>query len=148
LDVEEPSYGQSRSLIVPDHLHGNVPVASGFELRVLGAFSRRVKEGMKRVYASSTNPDLLVSAFESNNGQKTLIALNRSTSPQTLSVEWAGAKFSTLERASTYVQNSVASVPAIVTVEPGEIVTFTNVPIRDDLQTSDFQETGSTVPHK
>lgn len=137
LDVEEPSYGQSRSLMVPDHLHGNIPVASGFELRVLGAFSRRVREGMWRAYASSSNPDLLVSAFEGNSGQKTLIALNRSTSPQTLSVEWAGARFSTLERASLYAQNTIAKVPGIVIVEPGEIVTFTDVPIRDDLHTSD-----------
>lgn len=127
LDVEEPSYGQSRSLMVPDRLHGNVPVASGFELRVLGAFSRRVKEGMRRVNASSTNPDLLISAFENNSGQKTLIALNRSTSPQTLTVNWPGTTWSGMERVSQYAENAPESVPATILIQPGEIVTLSTL---------------------
>jgi O-glycosyl hydrolase len=129
LDVEEPSYGQSRSLIVPDRLHGDVPVASGFELRVLGAFSRRVKEGMRRVYASSTNPDLLVSAFESNSGQKTLIALNRSTSPQALTVNWPETTWNGMERVSQYAENAPGAVPAKILVQPGEIVTLSTIPL-------------------
>ena len=40
LDVEQPSFGGSRSLLVPDRMRGNLPVASSFELRVLGAYSR------------------------------------------------------------------------------------------------------------
>jgi O-glycosyl hydrolase len=127
LDVEEPSYGQSRSLMVPDRLHGNVPAASGFELRVLGAFSRRVKEGMRRVFAASTNPDLLVSAFESNGGRKTVIALNRSTSPQTLTVSWPGANWTVMERASQYAENEPEAVPASILIQPGEIVTLSTV---------------------
>lgn len=45
LDVEQPSFGASRSLMVPDRAKGWVPVASSFQLRVLGAFSRHVMKG-------------------------------------------------------------------------------------------------------
>src|ERR1700722_17081256 len=127
LDVEEPSYGQSRSLMIPDRSHGNKPVASGFELRVLGAFSRKVKEGMRRVYASSTNPDLLVSAFEGNNSQRTLIALNRSTSPQTLTLNWPGTVCREVGRGRQYAENEPEAVPASIVIQPGEIVTLSNL---------------------
>ncbi len=124
LDVEQPTFGGSRSLLVPDRVRGEIPVASSFELRVLGAFSRHVLKGMKRVDASSSNPDLLTSAFV-DGAKATLIVLNRSTESQKLDVHWTGRRWTEIERTSLYAENEVsASVPGEIDVQPGEIVTL------------------------
>lgn len=125
LDVEQPTFGGSRSLLVPDRDHGFVPVPSSFQLRALGAFSRHVLKGMKRVEASSLNPDLLTAAF--TDGQhSTLIVLNRSTSPQKLQTNWPGVQWTTEEHTSFYSANVDDAVPAEVVVQPGEILTLSN----------------------
>ena len=124
LDVEEPTFGGSRALLVPDRTRGEIPVASSFELRVLGAFSRHVVKGMKRVEASASNPDLLTAAFDGA-GKATVIVLNRSTEPQRLDVQWSGRKWSEMERTGLYWENqTTTSLPAEIMVQPGEIVTL------------------------
>ena len=82
LDVEQPSFGASRSLMVPDRAKGWVPVASSFQLRVLGAFSRHVLKGMRRVDTQTANGDLLTAGF-TDGKRNSLIVLNRSTEAQT-----------------------------------------------------------------
>jgi len=124
LDVEQPNFGATRSLLVPDRYHGDVPVASSYQLRVLGAFSRHLHEGMVRVDAASSNPDLLVTAYEGGANTRTLIAINRSTSPQTLTVNWPGTTWSQLERVSQYAENVPETVPATIVIQPGEIITL------------------------
>jgi len=128
LDAEEPNFPASRALLVPDRTHGDMPVASSFELRTLGAFSRRIREGMVRVEASSSNPDLLVTAYMDRTGGKTLVALNRSMQPQTLDLHWAGAGAMQVERVSFYEENTVSAAAGKVVVQPGEIVTLSTVP--------------------
>jgi hypothetical protein len=124
LDVEEPTFGGSRSLLVPDRTHGEIPVASSFELRILGAFSRHVMKGMKRVETASSNPDLLTSAFE-DGSKATVIVLNRSTEPQKIDVQWAGRRWTEIERTSLTSENEAsASLPKDIVVQPGEIVTL------------------------
>jgi O-glycosyl hydrolase len=124
LDIEQPTFGGSRSLLVPDRTRGQVPVASSFELRALGAFSRHVVKGMKRVDSASSNPDLLTSAF-ADGGKATLIVVNRSTEPQKLDVQWTGERWTEIERTNQYSENETsASVPAEIVVQPGEIVTL------------------------
>lgn len=124
LDVEEPTFGGSRSLFVPDRTRGEVPVASSFELRVLGAFSRHVEKGMRRVEANASNPDLLTAAFEDAT-KATVIVLNRSTEPQRLDVQWSGLKWSEIERTGLYLENEITTtLPAEIIVQPGEIVTL------------------------
>lgn len=126
LDVEQPSFGGSRSLLVPDRMRGNLPVASSFELRVLGAYSRHVLKGMTRVESRSSNPDLLTAAFE-NSKQASLIVLNRSTTAQRLNVEWAGKHWTQIERTSQTLENAASTtVPAELVVQPGEILTISN----------------------
>lgn len=126
LDVEQPSFGGSRSLLVADKSRGNIPEASSFELRVLGAFSRHVLRGMHRVEATSDNPDLLTSAFDGE-GKSTLIVMNRSTLPQHLSVKWQGKKWVQIERTSPYLENATSSqVSADEVVQPGEIVVLSD----------------------
>jgi hypothetical protein len=124
LDVEQPSFGGSRSLLVPDRTKGWTPVASSYELRVLGAFSRHVVKGMRRVDVEASNPDLLTAAF-ADGVKASLIVLNRSTTPEKLDVQWAGRQWNELERTSQYSENETsASVPPEIVVQPGEIVTL------------------------
>ena len=124
LDVEQPSFGGSRSLLVPDRAKGWTPVASSYQLRVLGAFSRHLVKGMRRVEARASDPDLLTAAFE-DGSKATLIVLNRSTEPEKLDVQWAGRRWSEIERTSQYSENETsASLPPEIIVQPGEIVTL------------------------
>ena len=124
LDVEQPSFGASRSLLVPDRTRGETPIPSSFELRVLGAFSRHVVKGMKRVDATASNPGLLTAAFE-DGSKSTLVVLNRSTEPQKLNLQWPGKQWREIERTSLYSENeTTTSVPAEIVVQPGEIMTL------------------------
>jgi O-glycosyl hydrolase len=135
LDTEQPNFEASRSLLRPDRYHGAVPVASSYQLRVLGAYSRHLREGMVRVDASSSNADLLVSAYEgAANGARTrtLIATNRSTSPQTLTMNWPGTAWREMERVSQYAENVPEAVPAKIVVQPGEIVTLSTETVPAD----------------
>jgi hypothetical protein len=133
LNVVQPSYGWTRTLLVPDPEHGLKPVASSHQLRIFGAYSRRVRAGMKRVKAASSNPHVLATAFSGAGGERTLILLNRSGVAQKVDVKWPGAKFRYLETASPQQEHSVepgprpAGASLEVLVSPGAIVTLTNV---------------------
>ena len=133
LNVTQPSYGWTRTLLVPDPEHGFVPAASSHQLRVFGAFSRRIREGMIRVRADSSNPHVLATAFTGGRDDRTLVLLNRSTAPQKVTVTWPGAPFRYQEVASPQQQNAVEPPPSPqgdtveVTVPPGAIVTLTTV---------------------
>ncbi len=129
LNVEQPSYGWTRTLFVPDPAHGFLPKPSSHQLRVFGAYSRRVREGMVRVAAEASGPELVVTAFEGKAGRRTVVAMNRSLRAQRMRVEWPGAAFAAFEVVSPYAENAVAPMPAggEVTVEPGSIVTLSNV---------------------
>jgi O-glycosyl hydrolase len=126
LDTEQPNFGGSRSLLIPDKTNGYMPIASSFQLRVLGAYSRHVLKGMQRVTSTSSNPDLLTTAF-ADNTHSTLIVLNRSTVPQRLTVDWAGAHWTELERTSQTSANATSPFhPGDLVISPGEIVTLSN----------------------
>ena len=133
LNVVQPSYGWTRTLLVPDPEHGLKPAASSHQLRVFGAYTRRVRAGMKRVKAASSNAHVLATAFSGPGGEKTLILLNRSAVAQKVGVKWRGSRFRYLETASPQQENSVeaTSQPAGASLEvlvaPGAIVTLTNV---------------------
>jgi Glycosyl hydrolase family 30 beta sandwich domain len=134
LNVAQPSFGWTRTLMVPDPEHGFVPVASSHQLRVFGAWSRRVREGMARVAAESSNPQVLATAFGGKRGAATVVLMNRSLAPQNVTVTWPGVRFRYKEVASPQFENAVAAAPAArgdagveVTVQPGAIVTLSNV---------------------
>lgn len=127
LDVEQPNFGASRSLLIPDRANGMMPIASSDELRVLGAFSRHIHEGMQRVDADSSNPDVLASAYRDSDGQATVILLNRSNAQQHIHLQWDGIKWRELERTSPYLQNEVSQVPKDIVIEPGEIVALSTL---------------------
>jgi O-glycosyl hydrolase len=123
LDVEQPSFGASRSLMVPDRAKGEVPVASSFQLRVLGAFSRHVLKGMRRVETQTANGDLLTAGF-TDGKRNSLIVLNRSTEAQRLRVDWNGVRWARMERTSFYDENTETAPSGEIVVAPGEIVTL------------------------
>jgi len=129
LNVVEPSYGWTRTLWVPDAEHGFKPAASSHQLRVFGAYTRRVRAGMTRVKAASSNAHVLATAFRGAEGERTLVLLNRSPVEQRVRVNWRGAAFRYLETASPQQENSVeAAGPGMeVPVAPGAIVTLSNV---------------------
>ena len=88
---------------------------------------------MQRVKAASSNPNLLVTAFEGPGGEKTLVLLNRTSREQKAKVNWKGAAFRYLETASPQKENEVEQAPGQasanleIPVAPGAIVTLTNV---------------------
>ena len=126
LDVEQPTFGGSRALLVPDRTDGNRPVPSSFQLRVLGAWSRHITRGMTRVAVHSSDADLLATAFVKQQ-HATLVVMNRSTQARQVTLIWPGAPvWKQIERTSTYLQNSDAEAmpSAAWTIAPGEIVTL------------------------
>ena len=124
LDTEQPNFGSSRFLLIPDKTNGYAPIASSFELRVLGAYSRHVLKGMQRVTATATNPDLLTTAFTDAN-HSTLIILNRSTTPQHLTINWPTPKWTEIEHTTQTAANQTSPMPpGDLIIQPGEILTF------------------------
>jgi hypothetical protein len=129
LNVEQPSYGATRSLFVPDPEQGFLPAAPSHQLRVFGAYSRRIRRGMRRVETRAEDGDLLVSAFEGAGGARTLVALNRGSVPRRINVLWPGGRFTEMERTGPCHPNAAEPAAAEVVVEGGTIVTLTNVPL-------------------
>lgn len=129
LDVEQPSFGGSRSLLIPERTDDNMPAASSFELRVLGAYSRHIRKGMTRIGAASDNPDLLAGAY-ANGKDETLVMLNRSTSVQRVTLHAGNVDWKQIEHTSLYSENGdspVTSPLTEITVNPGEIVTLSTI---------------------
>lgn len=128
LNVTQPSYGATRSLFVPDPLHGFVPAPSSAQLRVFGAFSRRLKRGMTRLEAATDDKDLLATAFADADGA-TVVLLNRGLTRCTTSIDGL-AGFKEMEIVDPYHENAVSPAPAgEITLEPGAIVTLTSKPL-------------------
>src|SRR5574340_77037 len=128
LNVEQPSYGWTRTLMVPDAENGFMPTATSHQLRVFGAFSRRVREGMARVETVASDSDLLAAAFRGVGSEGTVILLNRGTAPRRVTISWPGATFKYMETASPQEANEVRPAPeGTVVVQPGSLVTLSNV---------------------
>jgi O-glycosyl hydrolase len=126
LDVEQPTFGGSRSLMVPDRTQGWVPVASSFELRVMGAFSRHVLKGMQRVGVETADRDLLATAFMEGKNE-TLVMVNRGTVALKVAVAGGSKPWAEMERTGIEEANAVSTVPAELVVAPGEIVVLSTV---------------------
>jgi O-glycosyl hydrolase len=126
LDVEQPTFAGSRSLLAPDRTRGWIPVPSSYQLRVMGAFSRFILKGMQRVGADANDPDLLTTAF-SDGQHQTLIVVNRSATARKLTVEGAAHPWVEMERTSLEEENAVSAVPAELVVEPGEILVLSTI---------------------
>jgi hypothetical protein len=126
LDVEQPTFAGSRALLEPDRARGWVPSPTSFELRVLGAYSRHIRKGMKRVDAASGDADLLTTAF-TDGKDETLVMVNRASTARTVTVQGVRLPWVEMERTGLEEENEVSAVPAEVTVQPGEIVVLSTI---------------------
>jgi hypothetical protein len=126
LDVEEPTFAGSRSLLAPDRTNGWAPVPSSFELRVLGAYSRHILKGMKRIGAESPDPDLLATAF-AGDGNETLVLVNRASTARKIAVAGAAHAWAEMERTGLEEANAVSAAPGEIVVQPGEIVVLSTI---------------------
>lgn len=126
LDVEQPTFGGSRSLLVPDRVNGWVPVPSSFELRVLGAYSRHILKGMKRIGVESPDPDLLATAF-AGDGNETLVLVNRASTARKITVQGTAGSWNEIERTGPEEANAVSAVPADLVIQPGEIAVLSTI---------------------
>lgn len=130
LDVEEPSFGASRALLVPDRTHGWTAAPSSFQLRVLGAYSRHILKGMQRVGATTADQDLLTTAFAGGNNQ-TIVLINRGTTARNVSIDGATQKWLEVERTSVEEENAVSAPQKNLLVAPGEIVVLSTIRSND-----------------
>ena len=127
LDVEQPSYGWTRSLCVPDWSDGGRAVPSSRLMRVFCAWARYVREGMCRVEVNTGDLDLLATGFVDDQQRRTLVVINRSTMPRRIDLgEW-----SNLPRWERTDANH-ANVPAALSdghlpLPPGAIMTGTDL---------------------
>jgi len=126
LDVEEPTFAGSRSLLAPDRTRGWIPVPTSYQWRVLGAYSRHILKGMQRVSVDSGDPDLLATAFAG--GQNvTLVVINRSTTPRRLAMQGATRPWAEIERTGLEEENAVSPFRTDNVIQPGEIVVFSTI---------------------
>ncbi len=120
----QPSFSESRSLFALDERHNNLPKPSSFQLRTFGSFSRHLAKGMERIDASTSDKDLLVSAYAKED-QQTIIILNRGTSPKKINLV-GYSKVSAMEITSPYQENKKIQIKDVnnIIVAPGNIVTL------------------------
>jgi O-glycosyl hydrolase len=126
LDVEQPNFAGSRSLLAPDRTRGWIPVATSYQLRVLGAYSRHIVKGMKRIGADTSDPGLLATAFADDQSE-TLVVVNRSDTVREIRVQGAAHPWAELERTGIEEVNEVSAVPSEIVIQPGEIVVLSTV---------------------
>lgn len=133
LNVEQPSYAWTRSLLTIDRSNGFDVMPSSHQLRVLGAWSRRIRKGMTRVEMIHDDADLQISAFVDDKGGQTVVALNRGLSDVCLELQGLDLEeMKWFEEVSPYAANSIRSFSEVedaYRIAPGSIVTLTNVPL-------------------
>ncbi|WPJ97240.1 hypothetical protein SH580_05905 [Coraliomargarita algicola] len=134
LNVEQPSYAWTRSLLTIDRENGFDAIPSSHQLRVLGAWSRRIRKGMTRVELVHDHADLQMSVFIDGKGGQTVVALNRGLVAIRLDLEGIDlAKTKWVEEVSPYAANTVVRAcqdpDAVYVIAPGSILTLTNVPL-------------------
>ncbi len=127
LNTVQPSFAASRSLFTIDESNNNVPVASSFQLRVFGSFSRHILKGFHRVTITSSNSDILASAYANGNKQ-VVILLNKGNAPIAINVNDLKGGFTKMEIVSQYKVNEQKIIPANkeIIIEPGNIITLFN----------------------
>ena len=128
LDVEQPTFAGSRSLLAPDRTRGWVPAPTSFQLRVLGAYSRHILKGMKRISVETGDPDLLATAFAGGNDE-TLIVINRSATARRLAVQGAAHPWAEIERTGLEEENAASPFRTDNVIQPGEIVVFSTIKV-------------------
>jgi O-glycosyl hydrolase len=128
LNGPHPTFDGTRSLFRINRNQNSMPEPSSFQLRVFGAFSRHIYEGMERVETQCDNSDLLVSAFKDEK-RKSIILLNRSTNIISVSINWEKEQFKSAEITDQFNENRAVELLSIMTkniltINPGQIITI------------------------
>jgi O-glycosyl hydrolase len=126
LDVEQPTFAGSRSLLAPDRTRGWIPVPSSYQLRVMGAFSRHIAKGMKRIGVETGDPDLLATAFADSQNE-TLVVVNRSTTSRRLAIQGESHPWAEIEHTGLEEENSVSPFRTDNVIQPGEILVLSTI---------------------
>jgi len=126
LDVEQPTFAGSRSLLAPDRTRSWIPVPTSFQLRVMGAFSRHVVKGMQRIGVETGDPDLLATAFADAQNE-TLVVIIRSTTSRRLDLQGASHAWAEIEHTGLEDENSVAPFRTGNVIQPGEILVLSTI---------------------
>ena len=128
LNGPHPSFDATRSLFRVDYQNNSMPVPSSHQLRVLGSFSRNIKEGMYRIEVETGVKDLLATCFE-NTDTRTLVLMNRSTSPNNVSLESNRNKIKRIEVCDPFSGNRTVEPEDFeagggIKIMPGQILTL------------------------
>jgi O-glycosyl hydrolase len=126
LDVEQPTFAGSRSLLAPDRTRGWIPVPTSYQLRVMGAFSRHIVKGMQRVGVETGDPDLLATAFADGQNE-TLVVINRSATTRRLAIQGESHRWAEIERTGLEQENAVTPFRTDNVIQPGEIVVLSTI---------------------
>ncbi|MGO8708861.1 MAG: hypothetical protein ACLQHT_16590 [Terracidiphilus sp.] len=126
LDVEEPTFAGSRSLLAPDRTRGWIPAPTSYQWRVMGAFSRHIVKGMTRIGVETGDPDLLATAFADSQNE-TLVVINRSANARRLAIQGESHAWTEIERTGLEEENAVTPFRTDNVIQPGEIVVFSTI---------------------
>lgn len=123
LNNTQPSFSASRSLFTLDQSKEK-PEPSSFQLRVFGAFSKHLYQGYQRFEVSSSDKELLVSAYERGDGA-TVIILNRDTEPKKINIS-EFTNVTTMDIVSAYKAKNIISITnkSEIILNPGSIATL------------------------
>ncbi len=119
----QQSYPASRALFTIDEENGFIPAPSSYQLRVFGSFSRHLPAGIKRVEASTSNENIMVSAYQKDN-TITLVMLNKGNVPVEVKCNLQLDEFDYMELTNPYFQNEQMEIPDSIVIEGGSIITF------------------------
>jgi O-glycosyl hydrolase len=126
LDVEQPTFAGSRSLLAPDRTRGWIPEPTSFQLRVMGAFSRHIVKGMNRVGVETGDSDLLATAFADSQNE-TLVVINRSTTSRRLAIQGESHSWTEIEHTGLEEENAVTPFRTDNVIQPGEILVLSTL---------------------
>jgi O-glycosyl hydrolase len=126
LDVEQPTFAGSRSLLAPDRTRGWIPEPTSFQLRVMGAFSRHIVKGMNRVGVETGDSDLLATAFADSKNE-TLVVINRSTTSRRLAIQGESHSWTEIEHTGLEEENAVTPFRTDNVIQPGEILVLSTL---------------------
>ena len=126
LDVEQPTFAGSRSLLAPDRTRGWIPEPTSFQLRVMGAFSRHIVKGMNRVGVETGDSDLLATAFADSKNE-TLVVINRSTTSRRLAIQGESHSWTEIEHTGLEEENAVTPFRTDNVIQSGEILVLSTL---------------------